>query len=72
MSKTLYVLVSGDILNTLRGMCMGGEHESLESGDNYVIIGPVQECAFYRFKNSDGWRCFDTLEEAREAASSLI
>ena len=72
MSKTLYVLVSGDILNTLRGMGVGGEHELLENSDNYVIIGPVQDCAVYRFKRSEGWKCFDTLEEAREAASTLI
>lgn len=71
MSKTLYVLVSGNILNTLRGMGVGGDHELLESGENYVIIGPVQDCAVYRFKRSDGWKCFNTLEEAREA-STLI
>ena len=71
MSKTLYVLVSGDILNTLKAMGMDEKHESLESGDNYVIAGPVQDCALYRFKSSNGWKCFDTLEEAREAASYI-
>jgi hypothetical protein len=72
MSKTLYVLVSGNTLNTLRSMGVGGDHELLESGDNYVIIGPVQDCAIYRFKRSDEWKCFDTLEEARQVASTLI
>lgn len=71
-SKTLYVLISGDILNTLRGMGMGGEHELLESSENYAIIGPVQDCVLHRFKHSDGWKCFETLEEARETASTLI
>ena len=70
--KTLYVLISGDILSTLKGMGMGSEHELLESGDNYVIIGPVQDCVLYRFKHSEGWKCFETLEEAREVASTII
>lgn len=69
--EILYVLVSGNVLNMLRGMGMESDHELLESAGNYVIIGPVKDCALYRFKNSNGWRCFDTLEKAREAASTL-
>ena len=70
--ETIYVLVSGDVFNTLRSMSVESSHELVENGDDYVIIGPVKDCALFRFKNSAGWRCFDTLEQAREAASSLI
>lgn len=71
--EVLYILISGDILTALKGSGLNTSHESaVASGDNWVIIGPVGNCAVYRFKNSGDWRCFETLEEARAVSLTII
>lgn len=74
MASKIYLLVTGDLYQKIKNMKMDFNHMSIETTDTYVIGGfdPLKDsCILTRFNDSENWRCFNTLEEAKEAASKL-
>ena len=67
----IYVLVTGRVYQKLKNRKIIIGMKGIDMTDTYGIAGPLDPCAATRFKNSDEWRCFITLQEARENASKL-
>ena len=67
----IYVLVTGKVYQKLKNRKIIMVTNAKVTTDTYGIAGPLDPCAATRFENSEEWKCFDTLEEAKEAASKL-
>jgi hypothetical protein len=69
--KKIYVLASGEVYQKVKDKRFICGQLTIEETDNWAIGGPLDECARTRFENTCEWQCFDTIEEAREAAANL-
>ena len=67
----IYVLVTGKDYQKLKNRKIIIGMKGIDMTNTYGIGGPLDPCAATRFENSEEWKCFDTLEEAKEAASKL-
>ena len=67
----IYVLVTGELFQKIKNKKTIILSKAIETTDTWLIGGPLDTCAINRFENIDEWKCFYTLEEAREAASNL-
>ena len=67
----IYVLATGEVYQKLKDKKIIIGLKGIDMTDTYGIGGPLDPCAATRFEDSDEWKCFNTLEEAREAASKL-
>ena len=67
----IYVLATGEVYQKLKDKKIIVGMKGIDMTDTYGIGGPLDPCAATRFENSDEWKCFNTLAEAREAASKL-
>jgi hypothetical protein len=74
-SSKLYVLVTGKLYQKLKDMKKVTGYMAIETTDTYGIGGPIEpevdSCILKRFNGTDGWELFNSLTEAREAASKL-
>ena len=71
MEPKIYVLVTGDVYQKIKNKKIIMAAKAIVTTDTYVIGGPLDPCALTRFEGSEEWKCFDTLDEAKEAASKL-
>lgn len=71
MGPKIYVLVTGEIYQKVKSNKIAMSGKAIDRTDTWAIGGPFDLCARDRFTNTEEWRCFDTLAEAREAASNL-
>jgi hypothetical protein len=73
-SSKLYVLVTGKLYQKIKDMKRGG-YMVIETTDTYGIGGPIEpevdSCILKRFNGNEDWNLFNSLAEAREAASKL-
>jgi hypothetical protein len=67
----IYVLATGEVYQKLKDKKIIVGLKGIDMTNTYGIGGPLDHCATTRFVGTDEWQCFDTLEEAREAASKL-
>ena len=79
IESKLYILVTGKLYQKIKDM-RNGEliaysigFMAIETTDTYGIGGPIEvdSCILKRFIGNEDWALFNTLEEAREAASKL-
>jgi hypothetical protein len=71
MGPKIYVLATGEVYQKIKNKKIIMVTNAKVITDTYVIGGPLDPCAATRFVDTDEWQCFDTLEEAKEAASKL-
>ena len=71
MGPKIYVLATGEIYQKIKNKKIIMVTNAKVTTDTYGIGGPLDTCAATRFVDTDEWQCFDTLEEAKEAASKL-
>lgn len=71
MEPKIYVLVTGDVYQKIKNKKIIMAAKAIVTTDTYVIGGPLDSCVLTRFEGSEEWKCFDTLDEAKEAASKL-
>ena len=81
ISSKLYILVTGKLYQKIKDMRKGEliafaiGYMEIETTDTYGIGGPIESavdsCILKRFSGNEDCFLFNTLEEAREAASKL-
>jgi hypothetical protein len=69
--SSVYVLASGEVYQKVKDKRFICGQLTIEETETWAIGGPLDGCARTRFENTNEWQCFDTLQEAREAANNL-
>jgi hypothetical protein len=67
----IYVLATGEVYQKVKEKKFICGQLTIQETETWAIGGPLDECARTRFVDTDEWQCFDTVQEAKEAASKL-
>ena len=67
----IYVLATGEVYQKVKDKKFICGQLTIQETETWAIGGPLDECARTRFVDTDEWQCFDTVQEAKEAASNL-
>jgi hypothetical protein len=67
----IYVLASGEVYQKVKDKKFICGQLTIQETETWAIGGPLDDCARTRFENTSEWQCFDTLDDAKEAASRL-
>jgi len=66
----IYVLASGEVFQKVKDKKFLLK-QAIDQTETWVIGGPFDDCARNYFENTNEWQCFDTVQEAKDAAANL-
>jgi hypothetical protein len=67
----IYVLATGEVYQKVKEKKFICGQLTIQETETWAIGGPLDDCARTRFENTSEWQCFDTIQEARDAADNL-
>jgi hypothetical protein len=68
----IYILATGEVYQKVKDKKFICGQLTIQETETWAIGGPLDECARNRFENNTEWQCFDTFQEAIDAAKLII